>query len=163
MSRQANERAKVIFASLQNNYSSILHSRSSRRDGGWLHHRIIAPLFSFRFLCGRNMRWHESYGEDVAVDLNARCLRRQLRIFAAVRKRGFAKLKRFIQIECTRTGETRKMRGSRSRRENSSYSEYFSSPLWTQPFVSSVARESSFSVDEAPGVRIRENERGRKL
>lgn len=100
------------------------------------------------------------------MDLNARCLRRQLRVFAAERKRGFAKLKRFIQIECTRTRGKREKRGEVGRDENTSYSGvFFFAPLWTQPFVSPVVRESSSPIDEAPEerVRTRGNERGRKL
>lgn len=90
---------------------------------------------------------HESYGKGV-VDLNARCLQQQLRVFAA--ESSFAKLKRFIQIECTRTGEARKMRGSRSRRGLFLLEVFFFAPLWTQPFVSFVACESSLSIDEFP-------------
>jgi len=64
---------------------------------------FLLPFIFFTVAtCGGN----ESY--SVAVDLNARCLQQQLRIFAAKRKRGFAKLKRFIQIECIRTGGNEK-------------------------------------------------------
>lgn len=114
---------------------------------------IVLSLFFFLFVfftvatCNAARVTEKSY---VAVDLNARCLRRQLRIFAAERKRGFAKLKRFIQIECTRTGETRKTRGSRSQRELFLLRVFFFVPLWTQPFVSPSPANHLFPLMKLP-------------
>lgn len=81
-------------------YKTIIRQFCIRNDGDaeWLHNWecngvLSFFFFSFYFLCCCNMRLYESYGGGVVMDLNARCLRQQLRVFAEEAR--FCKIKAF--------------------------------------------------------------------
>lgn len=143
-SERASERAKVISTSLQNNYSSILHSRWWRREGGCITDDAMACYrFSFFFSFSLQLQY------AVARELRRRRRGFECTLFATAVKSlrsgeeaRFCKIKAFYSNRMYSYGG--KTRESRSWRELFLLRVFFFVPLRTQPFVSSVARESLF-------------------
>jgi len=108
-------------------------------------YRVFFPFFSFlHFHC--NM-------QHAARKLRQRRRRFECTLFATVVKSlrsgvQFCKIKAFYSNRMYSHERSEKNGGSRSQRGLFLLEVFFFAPLWTQPFVSSVACESSLSIDE---------------